>query len=103
MQQIEVSNLKLFCSHILVPVPLCNPKEYKKIEKAESGQKPVKVIKVASIQIVRDPTKTSMSCGNLSNNGEKQCAGIISHGSSCKKESHTKASHGIWCLTIEEL
>ena len=91
------------CCHLFVCVPLCNPKIYNEVEQAEDGQKPVEVVKMAPIQIVRYPTKPSMACGDFCYNNNKKSAKIITQGISCEWESCTQASHSIKRLTIKEL
>jgi len=70
-------SMRTLCS-FLVGIPLWNPEIRSEVQEAENCQEPVEVIKMAPIQIIRDPTKLPTSRCNFSYNGNKQSAQVIS-------------------------
>lgn len=56
------------CCDLFVFISLCNPQIHKEVEQAKNCQKPVEVIKMTLVQIVCDPTNSSMACGDFCHN-----------------------------------
>ena len=95
----EIKLQLLSCTCIAVHIVY----EKKKIQKTKASYEPEKAVKMAFIQVIRDPTRIIISSCKIWNQGQYEWTKIASKRHRNKSESGAQASHAIWRLIVEEL
>ena len=73
------------------------------VDKTKTSQKPEEVIEMTRIQIIRDPTFTTIPRREVSHKREDQRTQVVPKSIGQKSQSTAQAPHRIWRLIIEKL